>query len=354
MHWNVIAPFIDNVEDRNSAWLTPYVPNKEYQFTCIRRTDREVNWHDRSSPVTGYKEWLNLYKQSYTAVRTIEDGIVTVLPQLAALVGMQKTILGRRFPVVAWWFNTKFYSGYKQTIARAALQSINRFVVHNTAEREAYSRWLGLPIERFEFVPFQVPTYPLTESEDVETPFILSVGSAYRDYPLLFEAVKKLGFRTVVVSGQRFLDGLDIPPWVETPFGLKKPDIISLLQKARLVVLPMVEDGLVAGTVAIAETLSMGCPMIISNRQGVEDYVRDEQTGLLVKPRCLEALTVAIDRLWHDETLRDRLRFQSRQYAMQHLTDAAAGANLGRILSQVTEEFMASNPMNSAIPRTFL
>jgi glycosyltransferase involved in cell wall biosynthesis len=354
MHWNVVAPFIDNVKGRNSTWLTPYVPDKNYQFTCIHRQDKELNWHDRRSAHTGYREWLGLCQQSYTAVRTVEDGIITVLPQLAALVGIQKTLLGRRFPIVAWWFNTNEYTGYKRSLARAALQSIDRFVVHNTAEKEAYSRWLDLPIDRFEFVPLQTPIYPLTESEDTETPFVLSIGSAYRDYPLLFEAVKKLGFRTIVVSGPRILEGLDIPASAETPFGIKKPEIISLLQRARLVVLPMVEDGLIAGTAAIVEALSLGCPMVVSNRRGVEDYIRDGQNGLLVKPHSLEELTAAIDRLWHDQALRDRLRIQARQYAMQHLTDAAAGANLERILSQLTESGTPDRQVQYSMPRTLL
>jgi glycosyltransferase involved in cell wall biosynthesis len=332
MHWNVVAPFIDNVKGRNNTWLTPYVPDKNYQFTCIPRPDKELNWHDRQSATTGYPEWLGLLKQSYTAVRTAEDGVITVLPQLAALVGTQKALLGRRFPIVAWWFNTNEYTGYKRTLARAALQSIDCFVVHNTAEREAYSRWLGLPIERFEFVPLQTPIYPITESEDTENPFVLAIGSAQRDYPLFFEAVKQLGYRTIVVSGSRVLAGLGIPACAETPFGLPKPAIISLLQRARVVVLPMVEAGLVAGTAAIVEALSQGCPLVVSNRRGVEDY---------------------IDRLWNDAALRGRLRLQARQYAMQHLTDAVAGANLGRILSQLTESGTGDR-VRYSMPRTLL
>jgi glycosyltransferase involved in cell wall biosynthesis len=355
MYWNIVAPFIDNVEGQNTDWLVPFVPNNNCQFTFTCRPSKELNWHERSTPITSQEEWLSLWQQSREAVRSAEGGIITVLPQLAALVGMQKALLRRRFPIVAWWFNTNFYTGYKRLLAKTALHSIDRFIVHNRVERKAYSEWLGVPIERFEFVSMQSPIHPITEFEDTEQPFIVSVGSAHRDYPLLFEAVHKLGFRTIVISGPRALQGLTVPSSVETPFGLQKPEIISLLQRARLVVLPMVEEGLVAGTVSIVEALGLGCPLIASNRQGVDDYIQEGQTGLLVKPRALEPLTEAIDRLWHDDQLRDRLRKQSRQYAIQHLTDEAAGASLGRILNQVTEESSeSSSPIYRAMPRTLL
>lgn len=358
MDWHVVAPFIDNVKDRDSDWLTPYVPNSNHRFTCVRRRSKELNWHERSTPITSRAEWLSLWQQSREAVCAVEGGIITVFPQLAALVGMQKALSRRRFPIVAWWFNTNYYTGYKRLLAKTTLQSIDRFVVHNRVEQKAYSEWLDIPIDRFEFVPLQTPIHPITELEDKEQPFIVSIGSAYRDYPLLFEAVSKLGFRTIVISGPRALQGLTVPSNVETPFGLQKPEIISLLQRARLVVLPMVEEGLVAGTVAIAEALGLGCPLIVSNRRGVDDYIQEGETGLLVKPHALEPLTDAIDRLWHDDQLRDRLRRQSRQYAMQHLTDVAAGESLGRILNQVVEESSlsshSSHPIYHVMPRTLL
>ncbi|NJR38865.1 MAG: glycosyltransferase family 4 protein [Leptolyngbyaceae cyanobacterium CSU_1_4] len=346
MHWHVVAPFIDTVKNRNSQWLIPFVPDKNCRFTCVRRPSKEVNWHDRLVPVTSPQEWLSLWQQSREAVRNVEGGIITVFPQLAALVGIQKVFLRRRFPVVSWWFNTNYYTGYKRLLAKTALRSIDRFIVHNRVEQEAYSQWLSIPIERFEFVPLQTPIYPITEFEDTEQPFIVSVGSAYRDYSLLFEAIQKLGFRTIVISGSRALKGLTVPSYVETPFGLQKPEIISLLQRAKLVVLPMVEEGLVAGTVSIAEALGLGCPLIVSHRRGVEDYIQHGHNGLLVQPRALAPLTEAIDRLWQDDSLRDRLRKQSRQYALQNLTDVAAGAHLGRILNQVATEFNASSHPN--------
>jgi glycosyltransferase involved in cell wall biosynthesis len=71
---------------------------------------------------------------------------------------------------------------------------------------------------------------------------------------------------------------------------------------------------------------------------GASDYIEDGQTGLLVKPYALEPLVEAIDRLWQDQQLRDRLRKQARQYAMQNLTDVAAGAHLGRILNHIEEK----------------
>jgi glycosyltransferase involved in cell wall biosynthesis len=353
MHWNVVAPFIDNLEGRNTDWLAPFVPDQNCQFTSILRPGQEVNWHERNSPVTSPSEWWSLWQQSRTAVKTVQGGIITVLPQLTTLVGIQKALLHKNFPLISWWFNTNLYTGYKHALTRTALQSVDRFIVHNTAEREAYSRWYNLPIDRFEFVPMQIPIFPLTETEDTETPFILALGSAYRDYALFFEVVSRLGFRTIVIAGPRALEGLTIPPNVETPFGLKKTEIHSLMQRARFVVLPMVETGIVAGTVTLVEALAFGCPLIVSNRRGVEDYIQHNITGHLVQPGSLTELTNAIHTMWHNEALRDRLRQQSRQYAINHLSDEAVGAALGRILAQFEPPHPYS-PVSNPLPHSLL
>jgi glycosyltransferase involved in cell wall biosynthesis len=340
MHWNIVSPYQDTMSNNpEGEWLLPYLPKDRHNYSLISRRSKNVNWHERSSPVTDYREWLNLWEQSRRAVTTCQGGMVTILPQLASVSGLQQRFFRPQFPLVAWWFNTNLYKGYKRWLASAALKHVNRFTVHNRREREVYSQWLGVPINRFEFVPMPTRILPITEQEDTERPFILSVGSAFRDYPLLFEAVKKLGLRTIVASGPKTLEGLEIPSVVEVPLGIKNPEILSLTQRARLAVLPLRQEGLIAGTVAAIEALSLGCPLIATDRPGPDDYIQHGKTGLLVRPNSLTALVEAIDHLWHDDTLRGQMRKQSRQYAEEQLTPKAAGAALGHILDQVANEW---------------
>eukprot|EP01038_Epipyxis_sp_PR26KG_P002397 gene2397-biopygen1766 len=179
-------------------------------------TKRAHSWHQRLSKTTPLKEWVEHYKQGNAAWSNGDGGCITVFPQLALTVGAQKVFSGKDRPLVAWCFNVgSLYSGMRQTLARKLLSRVDIFIVHSTAECAAISRWLDIPIERVVFVPLQRGAIELTESEDQDSPFVLSMGSAHRDYATLFAAVEKLGVRTVVVAGRHSLGDCAIPSNVE-------------------------------------------------------------------------------------------------------------------------------------------
>src|SRR6478672_2036923 len=198
MHWTVVIP------NKNPDWLTPFVPGERHQFQTILRQDTLANlsWHNRSSRMTGYREWLQYWKQSRDAWKAAQGGIITVFPQLAAMVGLQQRLSRKHIPVVAWCFNVgACYPGLRQQLSRIALKDIDRFVVHSRQEQKNCSQWLGIPIERFEFVPLQRAEIPVVYKEETTNPFLLAMGSANRDYSTLFEVVKRLKLRTIVVAG---------------------------------------------------------------------------------------------------------------------------------------------------------
>lgn len=339
MHWTVAAPFFK--ENNLPDWITSFVPRKNHQFDFIPRRDAlaDANWHDRASAVTGYQEWVKIWQQGCEAVRETQGGVITVLPQLAATVGIRQRLARKHVPVVAWWFNVGMcYPGVKTWLTQNSVKDIDRFVVHTRCEQKIYSEWLGLPIERFEFVPMQRAAIPVTYQEETEEPFIFSTGSAFRDFPILFEAVKKLNLKTIVVSGPRALEGISLPPQVEAPFGVKKNEIIRMVQQARINVVPMIAEGPTAGTVTIVEAMRMGRAVIATRRSGVDDYIEDGKTGLLVRPGSVNDLAAAIDRLWNDHEFRHQLCSAAGQYATDHFSDEAAGASLERILDSVAAE----------------
>ncbi|MBE9125777.1 MULTISPECIES: glycosyltransferase family 4 protein [unclassified Coleofasciculus] len=341
MDWTVVAPFIHEHKAEKAFWLTPFVPGERHQFRIIPRQDTlaSLSWHNRSSRVTGYREWLGYWKQSEEAWQVSQGGIITVFPQLAAMVGVRQRLARKHIPVVAWCLNIgACYPGFKGWLARTAFKDIDRFIVHSQREVNNYSQWLELPRERFEFVPLQRSQIPVTYKEETNNPFILAMGSANRDYPTLFEAVKKLGLRTVVVVGQHTLKGLTIPTSVEVRSGLTRHECYCLAQQARVNVVPLLNHETAAGQVTIIEAMRMGRAVIATQCIGSEDYIKEGETGFLVKPHSVNDLAQAIELLWKNQELRNRLGKAGSRYAAEHLSDEAAGAALGRILDTVADE----------------
>jgi glycosyltransferase involved in cell wall biosynthesis len=337
MHWTVAAPFF---KPEDSGWLTPYVPGDRHQFQLIPNQRYSANWHDRKSSVSGWKEWMTYWQQGKAAIEATQGGVITVFPQLAATVGLQQQKFGNRVPVVAWLFNVgTCASGARRLFAKMSLYNIDRFIVHTQRERTLYSQWLNLPEERFEFVPYQAPEIPIQYEENETQPFIASLGSAHRDFPTLFEAVEALNLPTIVASGKRALEGLSIPAQVQTPFGINRSDCLRLAQEARINVIPLMPNptATAAGQVTLVEAMRMGRAIIATRCHGAEDYIQHGETGLLVDPQSVDDLKQAIEQLWHDPQLRQRLGNAAKQYAAQHFSDEAAGVALGKILDSVAD-----------------
>ncbi|MGB3136903.1 MAG: glycosyltransferase family 4 protein [Nodosilinea sp.] len=239
---------------------------------------------------------------------------------------------------MAWLFNVGTCStDLRRKLAQMSLGNIDRFVVHTRREIEIYSEWLGLPTERFEFLPYQVPNIPVEYEEDQAAPFITSLGSAHRDFSTLFEAVKQLNIRTVVATGKGAVEGLTVPDQVELPFGISKAECLQLAQQARLNIVPLQpkENITAAGQVTIVEAMMMGRPLIVTDFYGASDYIIHGETGWLVEPNSLASIIEAVDLLWHDDALRQKLGENARAYAQEHFSDPSAGRQLERILSEV-------------------
>jgi glycosyltransferase involved in cell wall biosynthesis len=84
----------------------------------------------------------------------------------------------------------------------------------------------------------------------------------------------------------------------------------------------------------VIEANACGTPVIATAVPGLQDSVRDGETGLLVPPRDEAALAAAMVRVLGDAALRERLARGAREWAARFSWDAAA-AEVGQALDQV-------------------
>ncbi|BAZ04844.1 glycosyltransferase family 4 protein [Calothrix sp. NIES-3974] len=339
MHWTIAAPFIDKSNIHTAKWLVPYVPGSYHTFDIVPRPQKLANWHHRHSQFTSVSEWLVYWEHGQQTLQAAKSGgVITVFPQLAAMIGTQAKLRGQRIPIVAWLFNVGTCSlGIRRWLAQTSLQDIDYFVVHTRREIEIYHQWLGIAKERFVFVPYQVPAIPITCSEDRTNPFIAVLGSAHRDFATLFTAVEQTKTPTVVVSGKRAIAGLSIPSHVTTLFDIQRHQCLEIAQKAIINVIPLHTHPNItaAGQVTLVEAMRMGRAIIASKCNGIEDYITHGENGWLVEPNSVDALAAAIQELWHNPELRDRLGQSAYDYATKYCSDEAAGQALAQILDQV-------------------
>lgn len=337
MHWTIAAPFFTPKSLVTDPWLDSFVPGNRHSFSKIPRQESLAaqSWHNRSSRTTQANEWFGYWQQSGSAWQSTRGGVITVFPQLASMVGIRKRFSRKDVPIIAWCFNLgALYPGLKQTLSRFALKEVDKFVVHSRRECETLSDWLRMPREKFEFVPLQRGVIPVLETEDIENPFILAMGSANRDYQTFFDAVEPLGIPTVVVAGQHAINHLKIPDNVKILSGLTTEECYRLAQKARLNVIPLKDTATGAGQVTLIENMRMSRPVVATRCVGTEDYVQHGTTGLLVAPYSASSLADSIAQVWADSSFRNRLAKEASTYAAANFSDEIVGSRLGKILDQ--------------------
>ncbi len=325
-------------------WLENFVPGTRHTFSPGLPPRDQTSWHARKGVMTPLSAWADHFRQARAVWRVAHGrGVITTFPQMAAAVGLCKRLSrGHSPPVIAWTFNIgQLYEGARRQLARSALKSITRFVVHSRRERLQYSEWLGLDADRFHFVPLQCFEIPVVVGEDRSQPFIIAMGSARRDYGVLFEAVRPLAIPTIVIAAPHALKGLSIPACVQVRTGLSMEECRVWAQRARLCVVPIANDATASGQVTVVEAMRMGRPVVATACTGTEDYIETGVTGVLVPAGSVVDMRSAILSLWDDEPRRTAIAAAARRHAALYFSDEAAGAALGRVLDEVEAELTA-------------
>jgi len=94
---------------------------------------------------------------------------------------------------------------------------------------------------------------------------------------------------------------------------LAQPDLVPLYQRATVLAMPSIDEGL--GLVAV-ESLLCETPVVAFESGGVTDVIQHDKTGILVQPRNTKALATAIDTLLADPAKAHALGVAGRLYAL--------------------------------------
>ncbi|MBK4218137.1 glycosyltransferase family 4 protein [Paracoccus caeni] len=324
--WAVAAPYFDNPP---AKWLDDLITDERLSFEKIFTPRSHMSWHSRKSAVTSSSEWLTHLRQAFQAFRRRPDGVITSFPQLAMCAGLIKKF-GRSKPaIIAYNYNLgELRAGRRQKLARLVADQIDIYVVHSPQEVESYAEYLGLPRERFRFVPLQRGQIPLGRQEDSEKPFILAMGSAKRDYPTLLKAVDELGIPTVIVTKAADIQALPASPHVRFLSDLSQMECLELLSRARISVTPLSNLQTASGQITFVNAMQLGVPVIATRSPGTDGYIDHEHDGLLVEAGNVQDLTGQIRRLWNDAHFRDVLGQNALHTAAARFSDKAAAQSL--------------------------
>ena len=320
----------------NLAWIDDFCRREDFEFIKIPYPNAPGSWH-RRGPITPVSEWLGHVKYVWRALREDADCIVACFPQMALPAALLLRVTGKTSTrLVAWHFNLgSLTPPWKGRLAGRILSRVDRFIVHASGEIGGYARWLRLSQDRFCFIPLQRGRVAPGNPSPIPKPYIVSMGSANRDYATFARAVLGTGIRTVIIGKKDIVERLPEHPDLIKLHSLSMDECNDILREAAINVVPISDSGTASGQVTFLTGMRMGVPTISSRSVGTLDYFQDGETGLFVPPSDVEALRRAIHTLWNDEALRSKIAQAGFQYAERHFSDEAAAEYLAEVLGEV-------------------
>ena len=96
---------------------------------------------------------------------------------------------------------------------------------------------------------------------------------------------------------------------------LPQEDIYKLYKHSKVFVLPSTEGE--SWGIVFAEAMAAGCPILLSNKCGITEILKDKKDALIVDPYAQDEINKALHLLCRDKSLRDELIYNAREIARE-------------------------------------
>ncbi|HLP17682.1 MAG TPA: glycosyltransferase family 4 protein [Bacteroidota bacterium] len=210
---------------------------------------------------------------------------------------------------------------------RATHSHFDRIILMSSHQRAHAINELGIPESKLPLLRWPVDTQFWRPLPAITPMMISAVGREMRDYETLIAAVAgctiPLHIAANVVQGKN-------DPWIKTinEAQHKYPNITAgrknfcelreLYARSRFLVMPVLPTDTDNGSTSILEAMAMGKAVICSRTEGQIDIIEHGKTGLFVPTKDPRAMREAIDYLWNNPDVAERMGCEAYAYAMAH------------------------------------
>ena len=268
---------------------------------------------------------------SHLAMRFIRDLKPDILhvddPDMSVRLALNNVELGQ-LPLILNVHDPSPHSGefnWRKTLARRLIfPRVNRFILHNQSQVDAFSRENGIAPDRVSVIrlgSYEVYCEWISDTITQSDRTVLFFGrlSPYKGLEVLYDAARRVAERIpnvrFVIAGRseskyRPPDPPSLPRGgriILIPRYIGNAHLAELFEQATLVVCPYL-DATQSGVILTAYAFSR--PVVATTVGGLPEYVMQNETGILVPPGNPRELADALVRVLSNPDL--RTQFQNR------------------------------------------
>ena len=318
----------------------------------------DLRWEWFGSDFEGY-DWkflnLNLFRRSplywfwraAIAVFTLKKGQVVAshYALLSLCIAFWIFVFRKKNKHFAFSFNHgdgRFFRGVLWRVALVVLKDVDGLFVYSNKEREIYSKYYHLPIEKFYFSHWAVQKnamldHPPSYIED-SIPYICAMGRNNRDFGGLIEAVRGLPVTLILVCSPGAVDGILIPSNVVVKSNLSLKECTNILAGSLFNVVPLKDASAGAGHMTIVSAMHYGIPSVITKVSTVSDYFFDGVHGLFFEPGSVDDLRRKLNYLLTQPDVCHMMAQSCKDFATRWLYDDASQRYLASVLEAISHQ----------------
>lgn len=228
----------------------------------------------------------------------------------------------------------------KQKIFSFLVRRSDGIITIDKHERDELIRHFLDKKNKIEYIQFGVDTDFFKPNPDiVEENIIFSPGrDPGRDFKTLVEAIKDLNISAIITTRSWNIKKIKPLPSYILHKDLPLKEFMQTYASAKIIVLPLntvdnVNNAM--GCSTLVEAMAMGKAIIATRTRTTESYIIDGVNGILVPPRDVQALEVAISDLLKDKIKREELGKKARAFAKEHCSAEIFASNLASYFKKI-------------------
>jgi glycosyltransferase involved in cell wall biosynthesis len=291
-------------------------------------------WAHYSSQSLRLPKWLpkkDSFARLYKSFQAVQDGkqqpslLVSHGPRPAYYGSRMAQLLYPTLPHLVYSFNlTNLPTGLQHQAMAKAYQQVDRFVVYSSLEKKLYADYFGIDPNRIDMLHWSVhaPSVPINEAPIEIGRYICALGSQGRDYATLFAAMRLVQhIKLVVVATAESVQHLSVPDNVKIYTHIPLAQAHNILTHSQFMVVPLRDSQVPCGHVTIVSGMFFKKAMLVTNSEGVHDYIQDNTTGVFFNPKDSTNLAEKIEQLWNDAARVKSLADAGYQFAQDVCTE---------------------------------
>ncbi|MEE8154162.1 MAG: glycosyltransferase family 4 protein [Phycisphaerales bacterium] len=225
-----------------------------------------------------------------------------------------------------------------------ALQRCDVVTIFTEEERRVYLERYGLAPEQAVVVPIHTDEadgyrqYP--DESPHEAPYVVALGSPNRRFTPTARICNELGVPLVIITRPWHTnDSLDQlrSRGAKIVTDANKLEALTYLKHARLAVMPFDDPVIAGGYTTIMHAMFLRTPIVSTRCLGVPEHIIDGETGFVTPHSDDESLKGAIDRLWSEPGLAQRLGEAAKARAQTRHSLKAAARNFAQLTQKLLQ-----------------